>query len=316
MSIIMQEQNKPDFSIVISCYYEEKSIDEFYQRLSSAMRGIGRSYEIIFVNDGSTDGTFGKLKNIFANDENVFAVVDLFKNSGQAAAITAGTTFINGKAIITIDSDLQLEPEDIPSLIKKYDQGYDAVCGYRQNRRDSFLRTWPSKIANVIMRKSSGAKLHDFGCSLRIINSKVIQAFNLGPNNIPLLVEVLAKMQNIAEVPVKHHPRKYGKSGFSFFKLFAYNMDNMILMSHRPFQYTGFFCMVLALLFIIRCIVSGFWDFKILDQTTNGLILNSVLISFLILLAILSAVGELVIRNFSALRKKPYYIIKEFIKNE
>src|SRR5258708_180771 len=120
-----------EFSVLITCYYEENSIDEFYGRLSTTLEKIGRPYEIIFVNDGSRDGTWQKIKTIFSKDCHVHAALDLSKNSGQLAAITAALSESRGPAIVLFDSDLQLRPEELPLLVAEYDKGFDLVTGYR-----------------------------------------------------------------------------------------------------------------------------------------------------------------------------------------
>ena len=115
------KDSQVEFSVIISCYYEEKSIDEFYGRLSKSMNSLNRTYEIIFVNDGSTDKTFERLESIYADDPNVTTIIDLFKNAGQAAAITAGSTYAKGKNFIFMDSDLQLNPEELPLLLTEFE---------------------------------------------------------------------------------------------------------------------------------------------------------------------------------------------------
>ncbi|MHC4258249.1 MAG: glycosyltransferase family 2 protein [Planctomycetota bacterium] len=303
-----------EFSVIITCYYEENSIEQFYRRLSDTLKSIDRSYEIIFINDGSTDKTFEKLKMIFDHDNSVSTVVNLFKNAGQPAAVTAGISYARGNKIVLMDSDLQLDPEDLPLLIKAYDQGYDIVSGYRKNRKDSIFRILPSRIANIIMRKVSESNLTDFGCTFKIIDARLIQSFDLGPYKILHLPKVISKAQRCFEIAVNHHPRKYGKSGFTFKKLFAYNMDNMVSLSQRPFQILGVLCFVFAVLFLVRLILGPFFDFSILPQITPGLLLNVLVICTLILISILCLIGEYVIRNFIALQKYPAYIIKDIFQ--
>ena len=200
-----------EFSVCITCYFEEKSIDEFYRRLSDTLESLNRPYELIFVNDGSRDGTWEKLKAIFAQDTRVHAVLDLFKNSGQQAGSTAAANEGRGKALVFIDSDLQLAPEDLPLLVAEYDRGFDLVTGYRENRKDSLFRIVPSKLANVIMRRASHSSVRDFGCTFKIFNATLVRAFQSGPQNLLNGVEMIAKIDRIAEVPVTHYPRRYGK---------------------------------------------------------------------------------------------------------
>ena len=148
----------PEFSVIITCYYEEKSIEEFYTRLSGTLESTGRSYEIVFVNDGSTDKTFDRLQSIFDKDPHVRVIMDLFSNAGQGCAITAGITEARGRHFVFMDSDLQLDPEDFPLLLAEFDKGADIVTGWRKERHDSLSRVIPSKLANVIMRRVSRHK--------------------------------------------------------------------------------------------------------------------------------------------------------------
>lgn len=301
---------KIDFSVVVSCYFEEQSIDEFYTRLSNTLQSMGRSYEIIFINDGSTDRTFEKLKEIFDSDPNVTTVIDLYKNTGQSNAKTPGIMLAQGKAIVLIDSDLQLDPEEVPMLVKKYDEGYDIVTGYRKKRHDPFLRTIPSKIANVIMRRATNTKLRDFGCTFKIYDGRLVRAFDIGPFKPWRSVPVIAQAQQIAEVSVSHYPRKYGESGWTFKKLFSYNLENLVNLSERPFQILGVLCLIFSLLFAFRVVVGYFIPFSILPKVTSGLLLNVIIISLLVTISILAAIGEFVIRNFVLLQRSPAFIVR------
>lgn len=306
-------ENFPEFSIIISCYFEEKSIEEFHFRLKATMDKTGRSYEIIMVNDGSTDGTWEKIKTIFEKDDNVHAIINLFKNSGQQSAVTAGLAEARGKAIVLIDSDLQLAPEDLPRLIEKYDEGYDVVSGYRINRRDSLWRKIPSKVANWIMRKSSGMPLTDFGCTYKIYRAELIHAFGYGPFNIFRTPDVISRAGRIVEVPVQHFPRPYGKSGYTFWKLWQYNMDNLVRLSPRLFQWLAIVCLGFGLLFFLRILAGFFTNFKIMSEITPGLILNAVVFSLLIIVGVLSIIGEFAMRSFLALYRVPAFVIREKI---
>ncbi|RKY09563.1 MAG: hypothetical protein DRP66_01900 [Planctomycetota bacterium] len=305
---------QPEFSAIIACYYEEKSIDEFYTRLSGALNDLGRTYEIVFVNDGSTDKTFEKLKMIYDKDPHVTTIIDLFKNAGQAAAITAGIRHANGKNFVLLDSDLQLDPAELPLLVKEFDKGFDIVSGYRKNRKDSIFRIIPSKIANLIMRKVSESNFTDFGCTFKIINGKLVRGFDFGPYKPLHPANLIARAQRCAEAPVTHHRRKYGESGWTFKKLFAYNMDNIICLSQRPFQIIGVSCFFFALLFVFRIVLSVVFDFSVLTEITQGLLLNAVIISLLTIVSVLCLIGEFVIRNFVYLQKYPAYIIREILR--
>jgi len=303
-----------DFSVIITCYFEEQSIDIFYERLSNTLKTLGRSYEIIFINDGSTDRTFEKLRRIFDSDNHVTAVIDLFKNTGQLNAKTPGIMIAKGKAMVTIDSDLQLDPEELPRLVSEYDKGYDIVVGYREKRSDSLIRKLPSKIANVIMRKASKTKLRDFGCTFKIFDMRLVRGFEFGPFKPWRAVPVIAQALRIAEVPISHHSRPFRKSGWTFRKLFAYNMENMVNLSERPFQILGVLCLGIALVGILRLAVEMIFPISILPGVTPGLLLNVFVIGFLTILAVLAAIGEFVIRNFIKLQNAPAFIIREIYK--
>lgn len=304
-------QPKYDFSVVISCYFEEQSIDIFYERLSQTLKSTGRSYEIIFINDGSTDKTFEKLCSIFHADPQVTAVINLFKNTGQANAKTPGVMIAEGKGMIFIDSDLQLNPEELPLLIQEFDKGYDIVTGFRQNRKDTFFRTFPSKIANTIMRKASKTELKDFGCTFKIYDMRLVHGFQFGPFKPWRSVPVIAKAGRIAEIAVNHHERQFGQSGWSFKKLFDYNMENMVHLSERPFQMVGLLCLFFAFLFGSRLLLETLFPIQVLPQVTTGLLANILIFGILSILTVLAMIGEFIIRNFIKLEKHPAFIIKE-----
>ena len=315
-SPLQQYEPLVDFSAVISCYYEENSIKEFHTRLSDTLKKTGRSHEIIYINDGSTDKTYENLLEIFDSDPQVAAVLDLSRNVGASNAKTPGVSLAQGKGILFLDSDLQLDPEELPKLIEEYDAGHDLVSGYRLDRQDSFIRKLPSWFANMIMRKAASCDLSDFGCTFKIFDGRLIKAFKFGPFNAWRPVPVISMAGRIVEVPVSHHPRRYGKSGWTFKKLFAYNMENMVRMSERPFQIIGVVCMLLASALAFRMLLSWFFPFTILPQVTNGMILNALASIFLVLLALLCFIGELVIRSFISLQKKPAYVIREMRRRE
>jgi len=301
----------PEFSALITCYFEERSIEEFHARLSKALRSLGRSFEMIFVNDGSTDRTFEKLCEIFERDSDVSAIMDLFRNAGQTAAITAAIPEARGRAILLMDSDLQLAPEEIPRLVAEYDKGYDVVTGARVNRKDSWLRIVPSRLANVIMRKATQSSFRDFGCTFKIYNAELVRAFDYGPHRVFSNVDVIARAGRRCEVPVTHFPRKYGKSGWTFRKLLKYNSDNLVSLSERPFQNLAALCLGVALLFSVRILLGYIFPFRILGSVSNGLLLNAILISLLIMVGVMCMIGEFAIRSFLIGRNLPLYVVRE-----
>jgi glycosyltransferase involved in cell wall biosynthesis len=300
----------PDLSVVISCYFEERSIDEFHRRLSATLEKTGRSYEIVYVNDGSGDGTVRALEAIFERDPSVAAVIDLFRNAGQAAALTAGTTYARGERFVFMDSDLQLEPEDLPRLLAAYDDGADIVSGYRAQRRDPLSRRLPSRLANLAMRRVARADMRDFGCTFKVMNGRLVRGFDFGPYKPIRLPYLIAAAGRTREVPVSHHPRPYGRSGWTFSKLFAYWMDSLIGVSERPFQWLSGSLLLLGLAFAARVVVNLVWPFSLLAAVTNGLLLNVVLLSFLVGAGVSAAIGEYVLRSYFILLRHPAYVVR------
>jgi len=306
-----------EFSVVIACYFEEHSIEEFHQRLTTSMQQSGRSFEIIFTNDGSTDRTWEKHKAIFEKDPHVSTIINFYRNYGQGSAMLAGICEARGENIIFIDSDLQFDPEDVLKLIPEFGPDVDVVTGYRQMRKDSLFRILPSKIANVIMRKVSGKHLKDFGCTFKIFRGDLLRAFESGPFKPWSTVYVLAHASKIVEIPLAHHPRRYGKSGYTFAKLLRTHMDNLARLSHRPFQYLSLITAVCGAILALRVLFS--WVFpgaSVLGQITPGLILNAIAISTLAILAVLCAIGEFSVRNFLVLQQDPQYIIREMYQRD
>lgn len=304
----------PKLSAVITCYFEEQSIDELHERLDRALQALGIPYEIIFVNDGSTDGTFEKLRRIFEMNPRVRAVVDLFRNSGQQAAITAGLSYAGGSAILLMDSDLQLAPEEIPLLMREYENGRDVVSGSRRNRQDALFRRGTSYVANMIMRKASKSWFTDFGCTFKVYDARIIRACGLGPYHVFSNVELISMAQRLAEVPVTHYPRKYRTSGWTLAKLWKYNMDNLVRLSERPFQMLAVLCLAAAGLFVLRVLLGPVFNFRIMGEVTNGLLLNAVLIGNLAVVAVLCLIGEFTIRNFLAVERLPKYMIRDVLE--
>ena len=307
---------EPEFSIVTTCYYEEQSIDEFYTRLRATAESLGRSYELVMVNDGSTDRTFEKLKGFFDRDPRVTTIIDLYRNAGQVNAMTAGLTHARGRAIVFMDSDLQLDPEDLPTLVREYDQGYDIVSGYRKDRKGPFLRKIPSMLANVVMRKVARHELSDFGCTYKIYDAKLVRAFEFGPFKPWRTAYVFSRAQRCREVPVSHHERKYGESGWTYRRLFGFFMDHLVGISERPFQLISLVCLAFAALFAARIALAWVVPFQFLPVVTTGILLNAIAISLLIVLSVLAAIGEYVLRNFLTMQRYPGYIIREIHQKE
>ena len=299
----------PQFSVIVTCYFEERSIEEFYSRLSAAMKIIGRTYEIIMVNDGSTDQTFNKLKTLLSTNADIGCVIELYRNFGQAAAISAGLAQARGRAIIMIDSDLQLFPEDLSLLVAKFDDGYDVVTGY-QRRKDSLFRKLVSYCGNIIMRLASGKNLRDFGCTIKIYPAALIKAFGFGKYCVFDQMRLLRAAGSVAEVEVRHLQRKYGRSGWTLRKLLTCNLDNMLSVVAEYFPFIIYFNLAAFLLVILRVGLDFAIPFKVLPNVSNGLLLNTLLASTSVIIILLSYCAELGRRIFKHIRREPVYIIK------
>jgi len=301
----------PELSFIVTCYFEEKSIEEFHARLSRTVQPLGRSFEIVMVNDGSTDGTFAKLEGFFESDSRVTTVIDLYRNAGQVAAMTAGITHARGDAMIFMDSDLQLDPEELPLLLDEFDRGYDIVSGVRRERHDSTFRTVSSRLANVVMRRVSGHPLTDFGCTYKIYDARLLRAFEFGPFKTFRTAYVFARAKRVKEVSITHHERRYGRSGWNFRKLFAFYMDHLVGLSERPFQFLSVAFLLLAFVLGLRLVLAWTLQITILPEVTPGLILNVLVAGVLLVLGVLCLIGEYVMRNFLVLQRYPAYIIRQ-----
>ena len=215
-----------DYSVVVPLFNEEESVEILYREIREVMEGIGGSYEIIFVDDGSTDRTFPRLSEL-AEDDPSLIVVKFRKNFGQSAAMSAGFERTRGEIVVSLDGDLQNDPRDIPRLIQKLREGPDVVSGWRKDRKDKMiLRKIPSKIANRIICHVTGVRLHDTGCSLKVYRKEILKEISLY-GELHRFIPALARMQGarIEEMAVNHRERRYGKSKYSLTRTFKVLMD-------------------------------------------------------------------------------------------
>ena len=206
---------KLGLSIVIPVYDEAENVEPLYRRIKQACDRLGRAYEMIFVDDGSQDGTFSMLESIHCQDARV-KVIRLRKNFGQTAAMTAGFAYAKGEVIISMDGDLQNDPVDIPRLLSKLAEGFDVVCGWREYRQDRFWsRRVPSVAANWLIGRMTGVRIHDNGCSLKAYRASVIKHVTLY-GDMHRFIPALSTLAGarIAEITVTHHARRFGKSKY------------------------------------------------------------------------------------------------------
>ncbi|HLZ56615.1 MAG TPA: glycosyltransferase family 2 protein [Ktedonosporobacter sp.] len=217
-------------SIIIPVYNEEKNIPILHEKLNKVMKRQDFSYEIIFVDDGSADGTYAQLEAIVKRDEHV-EVVRLRRNFGQTAAISAGVDHSTGEILIFMDGDLQNDPIDIPRLLAKIDEGYDVVSGWRKNRQDAQIsRKLPSMIANGLISKVTGVALHDYGCTLKAYRREVFQHVQLyGEMHRFLPAYAAIAGAAITELEVSHHARRFGVSKYGISRTFRVILDLLTL---------------------------------------------------------------------------------------
>ena len=235
----------PDLSVVIPLYNEEPNVVELHRELTSALGAWGRSYEFLLIDDGSTDGTFAALKALQAGDPHV-RVIAFRRNFGQTAAFAAGFAHARGRVIATADGDLQNDPRDLPMMVDMLDRGHDIVCGWRRKRRDPWLsRRLPSNIANWLISRTTGVRLHDYGCSLKVFRAEVVRSLRLY-GEMHRFIPAIASEQGvrIAEVEVNHRPRRMGASKYGLSRTIRVVLDLLtvkFLLSYstQPIQIFG-----------------------------------------------------------------------------
>ena len=222
--------NAVELSVVVPIYNELLNIEPLYEAVRNALADFPRSWELVLVDDGSTDGSREKLQGLAQRDRRV-RVVLFRRNFGQSAAMAAGFEHARGRVIVTMDGDLQNDPADIPALLEKLDEGYDVVSGWRKNRQDKlFVRKVPSWLANRLICSVTGVKLHDTGCSLKAYRREIIDRIRLY-GELHRFIPALARIEGarITELPVRHHPRRFGKSKYNITRTYKVLMDLLTL---------------------------------------------------------------------------------------
>lgn len=232
-------------SVVVPVYNEEDNVLESYKELSSVMLNFGREYELIFIDDGSRDQTLSRLVQVSRGDPRV-KILEFRRNFGQTAAMAAGLEHSKFDIVVTIDGDLQNDPAEIPMMVQKLEQGYDMVAGWRAKRKDRWLsRKLPSKIANWLISRSTNVKLHDYGCTLKVMSGEVARGIKLYGEMHRFIPALAAEMgAKIAEVPVNHRPRKFGTSKYGISRTFRVVLDLLTVKfllgySKRPIHLFG-----------------------------------------------------------------------------
>ncbi len=309
-------------SVVVPCYNEEQNVGEVYRRLKSALdEGEGEdSYELIFVDDGSSDGTYPALSKLRENDRERVKVIRLRRNFGQTAALRAGFDKARGEVIVALDGDLQNDPGDIPALLKKMKEGYDLVSGWRRKRADPlFSRRIPSFVANRLISLLTGVRLHDFGCTLKAYRREIVKQIDLY-GEMHRLIPVLASWMGarIAEMEVNHQRRLWGKSKYSLSRTLTVILDLITLKfflsySTRPIHIFGFWGVVCLGLSLIAGAVLIFMKlYQGVDMTGNPfLFLTIMLVIVGVQFIVLGLLGEVGVRTYYESQDKPIYLVEE-----
>jgi len=305
-------------SVVIPVYNEELNLPTLFARLYPVLDGLGRSYEIVFTNDGSHDRSIELLKAQFTARPDVTRVIDFNANYGQHMAIIAAFERVRGDIIVTLDADLQNPPEEIPKLLALVDVGHDCVGGARLNRQDSFFRTYASKVINFVRKQTTNIEMTDQGCMLRAYSRQIVDAIvRSGAINtfIPALAYSFAS--NPTEVGVKHEERHAGVSNYSFYQLIRLNFDLITGFSLAPLQYFTMFaglCSVGSLILVATLLIRRF-AFN-LDRETFGVFTLFAIVFFMLSVAMIGIglIGEYVGRTYQVVRARQRYFVKEIFE--
>ncbi len=311
-----------DLSVVIPIRNEAASIVELHRELTQTLSAWGRPYEIIIVDDGSTDESFAMLAGLQAVDSHL-RVIRFRRNFGQTAAFTAGFDHARGAVIVTSDGDLQNDPRDIPPMVEKLERGFDIVCGWRKDRKDAFIsRRLPSAIANRLISVATGVRLHDYGCSLKVFRAEIVKSLRLYGEMHRFLPAIASEQGvSIEEVVVNHRPRRHGRSKYGIGRSIRVILDLvtvkfLLSYSTRPLQIFGLIGVSMGL---VGALISGWLAYQ--QQFGSGSLANRPLLLLGILLILagfqfvtLGLLAELQARTYHESQNKPIYAIREILQ--
>lgn len=311
-----------DLSLIIPVYNEEENLPALFEAISRALGPEGEAWEVVFVDDGSTDASLDILRQLAAREPEHVRVIVFRRNFGQTAAIAAGLDHCRGEIIVLLDADLQNDPQDIPLLLGKLDEGYDVVSGWRKLRKDNALtRTLPSVIANALISAVTGVHLHDYGCTLKAYRRSALEGFRLyGEMHrfIPVFASSIGA--RITEVPVRHHPRRFGKTKYGLDRTLKVILDLMtakflLSYSHKPMRLFGGVGLGLGFS------GSGLLLYLFIRRFAGGVpVLGSPVFQIAIMLLILGSqsilmglMAEMLARTYHESQKKLTYTVREMI---
>ena len=310
-----------DLSVVVPIYNEEENIPILHARITEALVAAGLDYELILVDDGSTDNSYRALKGLAAQDPRV-KVVRFRRNFGQTAAMTAGFDLASGRVVVPMDGDLQNDPLDIPLLLARIDEGYDVVSGWRKYRKDTFInRKLPSIIANGLISRMTGVHLHDYGCTLKAYRREVLEDVNLY-GEMHRFVPALASQVGgkVTELPVRHHERLHGKSKYGISRTMKVVLDLMtvkFLLSYstKPIQLFGRWGIYTLCAGVLSGALTLYMKlFEQISMNRNPLLILTAFLLFMgIQFIVLGLLAELSARTYYEAQGKTIYNIKDKI---
>jgi glycosyltransferase involved in cell wall biosynthesis len=315
----------PELSVVIPIYNEAPNLEPLYREFTETLTAWGHPYELIFVDDGSIDESFGILEKLQARDRNV-RVVQFRRNFGQTAAFAAGFALARGRLIATADGDLQNDPHDIPTLVGRVDQGFDIVCGWRKVRKDPWLsRRLPSTLANRLISWATGVRLNDYGCSLKVFRAEVVKPLRLYGEMHRFLPALASEMGvRIAEMPVNHRARVHGRSKYGISRTIRVMLDLLtvkflVSYSTRPLQIFGLFGFTfgaLGVALLSYLAVSRLLGHSSLTERTATVLFGILLVFTGLQLVTLGLLAEMQARTYHESQGKPVYVIRQVLPPE
>jgi len=307
----MQSGQEVFVSAVVPMFNEEGSLPELYRELKAALEATGKPYEMVFVDDGSTDSTAELALNLCEKDDRV-TFVKLSRNFGHHSASTCGMDHARGEVVVLLDADLQNDPADIPRLLEKIDAGYDVVRCWRQGRKDPVWRTIPSKFVNWLTCRATGVKLHDYGCSMLAMRRRVVERmsrFTERNRHVSGLISWTGG--KVCEIKVRHRERRHGKSRYNFASLLRLTVNLMTGFSTLPLQIVGVLGILTSLLGFVGAI------YLVIKRYVYGVDLSGVVVATAVIFVFvginflaLGIMGEYIGRIFTEVQARPYYIVE------
>lgn len=319
--LVKDDEERVEVSVVIPVLNEDENLEPLYVALEQVLRRLGKSYEIILVDDGSVDDSFKVLQGLAERDDRV-RVVRLRRHFGQTAALVAGFDLARGAVVVVMDADLQNDPADIPVLLTKIEEGYDIVSGWRVQRKDSFVkRRLLSQVANFLISRLTGMNLHDSGCSLKAYRAEVVKNLRLYGELHRFIPALASRMGvRVAEVPVNHAPRRHGQSKYGLNRLVKVMLDLLTVKflldyATRPIQIFGFLG---AVSLTAGTALGAYLSYAklVLHEALadRPLLLLAVLLVILgMQLIVMGLLGELVVRTYFEAQKMPVYYVREVL---